>query len=73
MSQVAACAHCENLNCPTVVVIPAVPDTAKRFDFQRNCLEIACPVCQKQFSISVGEIDFRNVSDEDLRTGYLAF
>ena len=73
MSQVAACAHCENLDCPTVVVIPAVPDTAKRFDFQNNCLEIACPVCQRPFSVAVGEIVFCDVSDDDLRTGYVEF
>ena len=73
MSQVAACAHCENLDCPTVVVLPAVPETAKRFDFQRNCLEISCPVCQKSFSVSVGEIVFRTVTENDLRTGFVAF
>lgn len=73
MSQVAACARCENLDCPTIVVIPAVPESAKRFDFDRNRLELCCPVCQQPFSVSVGEIDFRDVSDDDLRTGYVVF
>lgn len=73
MPKIAACAFCENLDCQSVVVLPAVPDTAKKFDFRSNRLEVACPACSCRFSISPSDIIFRDVTKTDFSIGYIAF
>ena len=71
MSQAAACAPCDKEDCSSVVILPAVPDTAKRFDFQRLLLEVNCPACHRAFSVPVRDIVYRDVTDEHLRRGFI--
>jgi hypothetical protein len=72
MSQVAACARCEKIDCSAVVLLPSLPDSRKKFDFNNNLLAITCPVCLQPFVISVREIAFENVTDSDLNAGYIS-
>jgi hypothetical protein len=72
MSQVAARARCEKVDCSTVVLLPVLPDTFKKFGFSTNRLEITCPVCRQPFVISVREFAFCHVTDSDLSTGYVS-
>jgi hypothetical protein len=72
MSQVAACARCEKMDCSAVVLLPSLPDSHKKFDFSSNLLEITCPVCLHPFVISAKEIAFERVTDSDLTAGYIS-
>jgi len=54
------------------VIVPAVPDSAKRFEHQKQCLEMVCPACHRFFSIPFGSIEYREVTDEQLSLGYMS-
>ena len=72
MYQVAAFARCEKADCSTVVLLPSLPDTYKKFNFESKRLEIICPVCLQPFAISIPEIAYARVTDSDLNTGYIS-
>lgn len=72
MSQLAALARCESADCSTLVLLPTLPDTYKKFDFESKRLEIVCPVCLQPFAISILEIAYARVTDSDLSTGYIS-
>lgn len=71
MSQAAACAQCDKDDCSTVVILPAVPDSAKKFDFRTSRLEVDCPACHRAFTVPVNEIVYCDVTDEHLRIGFM--
>ena len=72
MSQSAACARCDKEDCATVVIIPALPDADKKFDQERQHIEIICPACKRSFSAPIRSIKHRDVTDEQLSRGYIA-
>ena len=73
MPQLADCAHCTNVECSAVIVIPALSDHAMKFDYEKKRLTLTCPACNQVFSFSVEDIVFRVVTDQDLTLGYIAF
>ena len=73
MPRLADCAHCANVECSAVVVIPALSDQAMKFDFKKKMLTLTCPACNEVFSVPVEHVIFRVVTDQDLKLGYIAF
>jgi hypothetical protein len=71
MSEASACVNCTNEACSVVVILAAIPDNARRLDRQKGSMEIDCPVCRQQVSISFKEIFLGEVTDDDLLAGYL--
>ena len=71
LSEVAACVLCTNEVCSALVILPAIPDGGRRFDKQKQFMEIDCPVCSQPFSVSFTEIFLYKVTDDDLLAGYV--
>lgn len=63
--------RCTNEDCPALVILPAIPDSSRRFDDEKQSMEIDCPVCHQPFSISFTEIFLYGVTDDDLLAGYV--
>jgi hypothetical protein len=61
------------MECSAVAVIPAISEQAKKFDFEKNTLVLVCPACREVFSVPVQDIVFRQVTDQDLKLGYIVF
>lgn len=49
MSEGAACVRCTNEGCPALVILPAIPDGGRRFDEQKESMEIDCPSTINRF------------------------
>jgi hypothetical protein len=71
VSEVAACVRCIHEVCSALVILPAIPDADRRFDEQKQFMEINRPVCDQPFSISFTEIFLYEVTDDDLLAGYV--
>lgn len=69
--QFAACGRCANYDCLAIVIIPAVPPERKGFDAGNQLLKLACPACDRPFSISFVNIEYREVTDEQLTKGFI--
>ena len=71
MSQSAACARCDKENCSAVVIIPAVRKHLRRIDHAKQRFELVCPACHRFFSAPLGNIEYRDVTDEQLTSGFI--
>jgi hypothetical protein len=71
LSQSAPCARCDKNDCLAVVIIPAVADNLKRVEHAKQSLELACPSCHRFFSVPFRSIEYRDVTDEQLRWGFI--
>ena len=49
MSEAAACVRCTNEVCSALVILPAIPDAGRRFDEQKESMEIDCPSAINRF------------------------
>jgi hypothetical protein len=72
ITQSAACVRCDKSDCAAVVIIPALPDTAKKFEADKRRLDVVCPACYRSFSVSVNDVAVCEVSDDDLKRGFFA-
>jgi hypothetical protein len=64
--QSAACVRCDKNDCAAVVILPALPDNAKKFEADKQRLDLVCPACHRFFAVSVKDVEVCDVSDEDL-------
>ena len=71
MPQCAACARCNKEDCSAVVIIPAVTEKSKKFSHQEQCLYINCPSCHREFSVPLRNVEYLDVTDEQLSQGYM--
>jgi hypothetical protein len=71
VSEVAACVRCNHEVCSALVILPAIPDGGRRFDEEKQSMEINCPRCHQPFSVSFKEIFLFGVTDDDLLAGYV--
>jgi len=69
--QSAACARCDKEDCAAVVIIPAVRDNLKRFEHAKQRIELICPSCHRLFSVPFRNVEYRDVTDEQLRWGFI--
>jgi hypothetical protein len=70
-SQTAACARCDKGDCSVVVIIPAVNDNLKRVEHAKQRFELICPACQRFFSVPFRQVEYRDVTDEQLVRGFM--
>ena len=70
-SQSAACARCGKQDCSAVVIIPAVLGTLKRVEPAKELFELMCPACHRFFSVPFRNVEYRDVTDEELRRGFI--
>jgi hypothetical protein len=72
ISQSAACVHCDKGDCSAVVIIPAVRDNLKTVEHAKQCVELRCPACHRFFSVPFRKVEYRDVTDEQLRSGFIS-
>ena len=70
-SQSAACARCDKVDCSAVVILPAVNDAMKRVEQSKQRLELVCPACHRFFAIPFRNVEYRDVTDEQLTQGFI--
>jgi hypothetical protein len=70
-SQSAACAHCNKEDCSAVVIIPAVRDNLKTVEHTKKRFKLVCPACHRFFSVPFGNVEYREVTDEQLILGFI--
>ncbi len=71
ISQSAACVCCDKGDCTAVVIIPAVRDNLKKVEHAKRQLELICPACHRFFSVPFRNVEYRDVTDEDLARGFI--
>jgi predicted phosphoribosyltransferase len=71
ISQSAACARCDKEDCSAVVIVPAVRDNLKRVEHAKQRFELICPACYRFFSVPFRNIEYREVTDEELTRGFI--
>ena len=71
ISQSAACARCDKEDCSAVVIIPAVRDNLKKAEYAKQHFELICPACHRFFSFPFRNVEYRDVTDEELRWGFI--
>lgn len=71
ISQSAACVRCDKEDCSAVVIIPAVRDNLKRIEHAKQHFELTCPACHRLFSVPFRNVEYRDVTDEDLTWGFI--
>jgi len=69
--QSAACARCDKEDCAAIVIIPAVRDNMKKIEYAEQRFQLICPACHRFFSVPFGNFEYRNVTDEHLRWGFI--
>lgn len=69
--QSAACVCCDKQDCVAVVILPAVPHNLQRVDRATQRLELVCPACSRPFSVLLTNVDYRDVTDEQLIRGFI--
>jgi hypothetical protein len=70
-TQSAGCARCDKEDCGAVVIIPAVRNQLTRIDYSARTLELICPACHRFFSFPFREVEFHDVTDEQLANGFI--
>jgi hypothetical protein len=71
ISQSAACARCDKTDCSAVVIIPALPNYLKRVENAKQRYELVCPACHRFFSVPFRCAENRDVTDEQLTSGFI--
>jgi predicted phosphoribosyltransferase len=71
ISQSAACARCDKQDCSAIVIIPAVLGNLKSVEHAKECLELMCPACHRFFSVPFRNVEYRDVTDEELTRGFI--
>ena len=71
ISQSAACAHCDKEDCSAVVIIPALPSYMKRVENATQRFELICPACHRFFSVPFRNVENRDVTDDQLTSGFI--
>jgi hypothetical protein len=71
ISQSATCARCNKEDCAAVVIIPAVRDNLRRVEYAKQHFELICPACHRFFSVAFRNGEYRDVTDELLRWGFI--
>jgi hypothetical protein len=71
ISQSAACARCDKEECSVVVILPAVNDNMKRVEHTKQRYELVCPACRRFFSIPFRNVEYLDVTDEQLTRGFI--
>ena len=71
ISQSAACVCCDKGDCTAVVIIPAVRDNLKKVEYAKQHFELICPACHRFFSVPFRNVEYRDVTDEELARGFI--
>lgn len=71
ISQSAACVRCDKEGCSAVVIIPAVRNYWKKVEHAKQCFELTCPACRRFFSAPFRNVEYRDVTDDQLTWGYI--
>jgi len=71
ISQSAACIRCDEQDCLAVVIIPAVRNNLKRVEHAKQRFELTCPACHRIFSVPFRNVEYRDVTDEQLISGFI--
>lgn len=71
ISQSAACARCDKVDCSAVVIIPAVRDNMRKVEHAKQHFELICPACHRFFSVPFRYVEYRDVTDEELTWGFI--
>jgi hypothetical protein len=58
-------------DCAAAVIIPAVRDNQKKFEYAKQRLELICPSCHRFFFVPFGNVEIREVTDEQLTSGFI--
>jgi hypothetical protein len=69
--QTAACARCDKEDCSVDVILPALNANLKRVEHSKRCFELICPACHRFFSVPFTNVEYRQVTDEQLTQGFM--
>jgi hypothetical protein len=66
------CTSCDKPDCGAIVVItnPSVAREKKSPHRAGDLLDLTCPACGRRFSISISELDWLEVGDDDFARGF---
>ena len=71
--RVEPCTSCDKPDCGAIVVItnPSVAPEKKQPHRAGDRLDLTCPACGRPFSISILELDWLEVDDNDFARGFV--
>jgi hypothetical protein len=64
------CAVCDRRRCGATVILSALSSEKKKFDTESGSIALICPACDKSFTVLITEMEWLNVSEEQVRQGY---
>lgn len=71
IAQSAACIRCDKEDCLALVIIPAVRDNLKKVEHARRRFKLTCPVCRRFFSVPFRNVEYCDVTDGQLISGFI--
>lgn len=70
MYGIELCAICDKRRCGATVILTTLSSEKKQFDSGNGSIALICPACDKSFTVLITEMEWVNVSAEQLRQGF---
>lgn len=64
------CMTCVNEECGATVILPSLASGEKHFDRSADRLDVTCPACNQLFSVSIFELEWLEVEENEYAKGF---